>query len=876
MMSSRVYRLALRLLPEAVRARAGEELAQVCAARLAEVRGVRRVHALLHELWGVVLLAAASRRGALRNEPTRRTLLSELMQDLHFAGRSMRRAPGVAVLAVVTLALGVGASVAMFSVVDGVVLRPLPFERPEQLMFVHPTIEDWRDEPELASGADRGQFSEGELAQWLERQQSFESAAGLGGGTTRVQRGAGSELVATAHATRGVFAMLAVEPLLGRLFDVDVPESEPVVVLSHAEWTEHHGGDRGIIGRDILLNDEPVRVIGVLPEWFALPRVNARIWRPLEVSSAGQLDSHQYRAIGRLRDGVSRSAAEAESAALLASITAERPDHLTHHARLVPPLQDVTEPLRTPLLILGGACLLLLLGACANVALLLLGAGADRVRELAVRRALGAARSRIARQLLTESVVLSSVGAAAGLGVAALVVQALVRLAPDGLPRVDQVTIAPRTFAVAAALAMLTGIVVGCFPALSLSRVSATTALRSGATAAGRNRLQGAIVVVQLAVATLLLVGAGLLTRTMQELQRVQTGFAADGLVTMKVTLPFDRFVQREGEYDEAGYNRLAASLHRALQDVPGTEVAFTSDMPFSGDRGTNAIQPEGYVSPDGDDPSAARRFVSGNYFDVMQIEMLQGRPLTEADMQPGAERVMVVTDRFARFFWGDGRWLDRKVGFWQQSYRVVGIIADTREHDLRGDEDAHKFYVAGRDNVVGNVIARSRLPESAVVQALSERVWRTDPALVITEVATMRERIDASIANFRYRMRLMAAFSIISAAFCLLGIYGVMNRSVARRRQELGIRMALGAERRRILQLVLRDGVRLGIAGAALGLLLALASTRVLESQLWGVPATDPVTFAAIAALLLVLALAASLVPARRAAAVEPLTTLR
>jgi predicted permease len=876
-----LYGWSLRLLPEWLRRRAGAEMLATFAARLSEARGVRaRTAALLHELGGLLRVAVAARLTGRRAHADdgryrRSPLLETVMIDLRYALRGMRRTPSIPLLAVLTLGLGVGTSTAMFSIVNGVLLKPLPFARPDQIVFVYPTIEDWRDHPSLSGIADRGRFSSAEMALWLERQQSFESAAGMRVMNGRVPSGRGAVRVSIALGTLRIFETLGVKPALGRLFDTTA-EAEPVAVLSYSYWQTHHGGDPGIIGRDIVINDAPVRAIGVLPPEFEVPGAPADLWQPLAVSAAGSIDNHSMYAIARLRDGVTHESAEAETAQLLAAISATDPGHSTHHARLVTPVAEATASIRVPLLILTFASVLLLGAACANVALLLLGAGADRVRELAVRRALGAGKRRIARQLLTESVLLSVIGTAAGLLMAVIAVKALLMAAPDGLPRVAHVAVDLRTFSIAAALAIVSGLLVGCFPALALSRVEAVEAMRSGATAPGRGRLQHGIVVVQLALATVLLVGAGLLTRTMSELQRVQPGFNPDGLLTVELALPYERLTRPDESDAEfsARLNAYTAGLRRSIESVAGVEeVALTSNMPYSGDRAISAIQVEGY------EPAAgAPRFVSGNYFATMQIPALQGRLLTPQDDRADAEPVMVVTDRFARHFWGDGDWLNHSVSFWETTYRVVGVIADTREHDLRGDEDRHKYYVAAASasNSADNLIIRTGAEPEALMPALRDRIWTMDPTLVLTDMRIMRERISGSIASYRYRMRLMVGFSGIAALFCLLGIYGVMSRSVARRRQELGIRVALGAERGRILSLVLGDGLRIGVLGTSLGLFAAYAATRMLETMLWGVPATDPVTFAVIAGLLLVLAVAASLLPARRAAAVEPMATLR
>ena len=808
-------------------------------------------------------------------------MLDSIRQDLGFAFRSMRRERGVATLAILTLALGVGASSAMFGVIDSVLLRPLPFDRPERVVFVNPTVEEWKEHPSLGAIWREGRFSPPELQTWLAQQRSFQAAGGYQTTSARVPSGAGSERIPIARVTPGFWSALGMAPLHGTLPTGE--ETEPVVVVGHRFWRLRLGGDPSAVGRDIQLNERPVRVIAVMPPEFSLVGVDAELWQPLRVSNDGDArGNHFLNVVGRLRDDVTIARAEAETGRLLRGVAEGDAGHVTHGAYIVSPVTLATETVRTPLLVLASASVVLLLAACASVALLLLGAGADRVRELAVRQALGARKRRIALQLLVESVVLGVAGAMAGIVVAGVAVRVLVSIMPDGMPRAHEVGVDLRTFGVAALLAVATGVLVGCFPAVSLTSVDAGEALRAGATTPGRGRMQRAIVALEIALATVLLVGAGLLTRTMRELQRVQPGFDADGLLSVQLTLPYDRIYRPDVPRDSAAahFLQFVRRLDEAVRSVPGvTAAAMTSNMPYSSDRGTNTVEPEGFRSEPGSfSNDAARRFVTGNYFEVMRMRPLQGRLIVPDDDREGAERVMVVSEEFARRFWPDGRWLDRTVGFWGEQYRVVGVIDDVREHDLRGDPDALKFYVAGSSSgdLGSNILIRSAVPAERIVPLLRERIWAVDRSVVIQDAMPMRDRIDATLAADRYRMRLMLSFSLVAASFSLLGIYGVMSRAVARRRRELGVRVALGAQRRRIVSMVLGEAACIGVAGAALGVGGALVATRVLESLIWGVPRLDPLTYVGAALGLLGLTLVASMVPANRAAGVEPMKVLR
>jgi putative ABC transport system permease protein len=886
----RVYaRLASMLLPSWFHARVGHELVATFADRVGDARsaGDRR-REVVRELVGLARIAAVSRLSA-RRKPTDSVTSAErgwapidvFRQDLRFGVRAMRRSRGVAGLVVLTLALGVGASSAMFSIIETVLLRPLPFDRPEQIVFVHPTLEEWRTNPSLSSEWQLGRFSPPELRTWLERQQSFDAAGGYSVWRARVPRGTGSERIQVGRATAGFWRALRVTPALGRL-PIAADATEPVAVLTHDFWVSNFGSDAAVVGKTFRLNDSPVRVVGVLPSTFALVDASADLWQPYEPpSNDKELNNHMLLAVGRLRDGVSLARAEQELASILRGVAAVDPKHITHGAHLVAPVAQATAKIRVPLLILAAASLILLVAACANVALLLLGTGADRLRELAVRQALGAKKSRIVVQLLTESVVLGGGGAIAGMVVAAAVTRVLVAIMPAGIPRLGDVRVDLRTFLLASLLAIVTSIVAGCFPAVSLSRVSAGESLRTGATTQGRGRLQHAIVVAELALATVLLVGAGLLTRTLAVLQRVQPGFDPTGVVAVQLNLPWDRFYPPNGNADSSRARAAAfiSKIADEVRSIPGvSNVAFASDMPYSGDRGTNAVQPEGYRPPKGEVVDAARRFVTSAYFDLLRIRPLQGRVLGPDDTRPGAERVMVVTDAFARHFWPDGRWLDRTVGLWDESYRVVGIIADTHEHDLRGDEDRFKFYVPARvgDEAADNILVRTRMDPALLAPVLRDRIWRVDASIVIEDVMPLTERMARSLTDDRYRMRLMVAFSIAAGCFALFGVYGVISRTVVRRRRELGLRVALGAPRSSILSLVLGDAARIALVGVAIGAIAALFASRVLASIVWGVPPSDPVSFAAAGIALLTVTVIAATIPARRATRVEAMIVMR
>lgn len=875
------------VLPAWLDERAGDELQHTFEDRLAACEsGWSRGAECSREMAGLVWTGIAARvsRGGGRSAASttamgaRSTTIDQWSHDVRFGLRSMRRNRVVTVLAVLTLAAGVGASTAMYSVIDSVLLRPLPFDHPEQIVLVNPTIVEWRNNPSLHEVWEHGRFSDPEMRAWLAGQQSFAAAGAYVQTSARVASGAGSERVATARSTPGLWSALGAHAALGRLPAAN--ETDSTVVVTYAFWQSHLGGDTAAVGRPLVVDDHAMRVVGVLPKQFELVGVPADLWLPLSISSS-ELDNHSLAAVARLKPGVSVERAGDELTRILHGVDAVEATHNTHTAHIVSPVREATTAVRGPLLVLSIAAAVLLVAACASVALLLLGVGADRVGELAVRQALGARRQRIVAQLLIESVVLSAVGAAAGVVVAIGATRMLVAHAPPGVPRIEQASVDLHSFAMAALLAIATGLVVGCVPAFSLSRVDAGEALRGGATTARTGKLQRGIVAAELALATVLLVAAGLLTRTMVELQRVKLGFEPDGVFTLRVQLPMEKFYRRGLSYDSsaAALDGYIGRVADALRAVPGvTDVARTSSMPFSSDRSTNSVEPEGYTPAPGEIVDVARRYVTPNYFSMLRIRPLQGRVLSGQDDGADAERVMVVTDEFARHFWPDGRWVGRIVGFRDAKYRVVGVIANTREQNLRGDEDTYKFFVPARvgGDVNGNFLLRTTVPAAALLPAVRERIWGIDPAMAIVSAMALSERVDRSLADDRYRMTLMSVFSIVAAVFALLGIYGVMSRSVARRRREMGLRTALGASRGRVVWMVLVEACWIGVVGAVSGIGLAVAGSRLLERMIWGVARVDVATYGAVGGLLLVATVVAAIGPARDAARTDLMRVLR
>ncbi|MGH7578294.1 MAG: ABC transporter permease, partial [Longimicrobiales bacterium] len=642
------------------------------------------------------------------------SLVDKLKQDLRFAVRSCARRPGVNLLAAATIALGVGASSAMFSVVDAVLLRPLPYRDPGRIMTVYPTIPEWREHPSLRDSWERGAFSYPEFVEWSSAQRSFDQAAAVGRWVATILDGDGDpERVQIGLTTAGLFPMLGVEAAVGRTFTADDDADTPAVLLSHGLWQRRFGGDESVVGRAVRLDDVAHTIVGVLPREFVFPARESDVWqlisRPYDEHNR---DSHRFSVIARLAAGATRVQAQAEADGLLRSMSP--PDHIQHGARVWPHLDEVTRHVRGPLWLLVGASWLLLLIACVNVGTLLLGAGIDRETELSVRAAIGAGRHRIAAQLLTESLTLAAVGGAAGVLLARAATRLLTLLAPAGIPRIEQVTLDSRILAFAVAISALSGLLFGLVPALALSRTAPGRALYTARAGGQKQRLHSGLVVVEMALATLLLAVAGLMTRNMAALNAVHPGFDPENLLTVQVAVPYERFASGEEDAAEVerAISRWSDEILAELRSIPGVEaVAVTSSVPHSGDRANSYVEPEGYVPAEGEVVLAERRHVSWNYLDVMRMRLREGRTLIEADDRADADPVAVVSEDLARYFWRGESAVGKHLGVSDWRFRIVGVVAETRELDLAGDPDG-KYYAPVRvtGSGFGGIVIRTRV----------------------------------------------------------------------------------------------------------------------------------------------------------------------
>jgi putative ABC transport system permease protein len=895
-----IYQWVLVVVPRPLRRQVQTELLSTFAAGQRHVYGKGGVAALaaftIKELCGLFAMGVNARRrdrwgaSATPRGPSpssmqpvrgpRRTLI-HLLQDVRFAVRNIARRPAAMLLAVFTLALGIGASSAMFSVVDTVLLRPLPYPDPEQVVSVYPTIPEWRGHQTLNAAWDRVSWSYPEFVDWRQTQTSFEMGAVVSGAAHTLTGTGEPERINTGRASHELFIILGVSPALGRLFtpEDDNRTGERVTLLSAEFWRSRFGADPEVVGRTIRLSDEVHTVIGVLPDGFEVAGYQAVLWTPVGgPADEQQRGNHNLKMIARLRDGASIERAQAETEQSL--LSQPEPDHVVHGANVVPRLQDVTRDARAPLLILVASSLLVLVVACGNVAALLLGVGIEREQELAVRGALGAGRSRLMGQLLTESIVLAVIGGVVGIVLAGVATEIIVSFAPADAPRLDEVGIDGRVLGFGVVMSGLSGLLLGLMPALSFSRTSLVRSMQaSRAPGVGRSRLQAAVVAGEMAVATVLLVGAGLLTRTLMELNAVEPGFQADGLASVLVSPDFQRFDNPEDERaEDAAVDAYMEEIRADLAAIPGVrDVAIASSTPFGQSRSNNYVELEGYEPAEGELLIAERYFVSANYLEVLQTRLLEGRHFAPADDRPDAAPVVLVNEELARHAWPNESAIGKRLSFWGGDLTIVGVVEDMRDRNLSSSSGLQYYvprqFMGGR---FGAFVIRAEGDLSAVMALVRDRIWSVDPDLPVRSVLPLTERMRESLAQQRLGAQLMLAFSGVAVFLALLGVYGVTARTVAWRTREMGIRVALGAEQSSVMAMILRQGVRLALIGTGVGMLLSFGVTRVLESALYGTEPTDPLTLLLVAVAVGVMSLIASLPSSIKATRVDPMVALR
>jgi len=805
--------------------------------------------------------------------------VDSLLRDIRFALRTLVRAPTFTLVAVGTLAVGIGANTAIFSVVDGVLLRALPYDEPEDLVTV------WLDVTRR-DGPEREWFTPGDFVDYRAEPNLFEEI-GAWGGFGPTLTGAGSPQVITGAAvTEGMFErVLRVTPLLGRGFlpEEDSPGAPGTVVLSYGLWQQQFGGDRDVLGRSLSLNEQTFVVIGVMPSGFEAPFVpRAQLWTAaqLDPDSCGH-GCYSIRTVARLAPGVSLTMARQRGSALASRLEEAYPIENGKIGVSIFGLQeDLVRPAARALWVLLGAVGFVLLIACTNVANLLLARGASREGEFAVRVALGAGRGPILRQLLTESMILAGVGGALGLLLAAWGTDALLAMTPQlAVPGLDTVGMDGRILAFTALITMGTGLLFGFFPSIRASGSDVYSGVRSGR-AGGRlaSGLRGGLVISQVAMALVLLVGAGLLMRSFQQLSSAELGFDPEGVLAVSLVLPAERY--GEGADRVRYYHELLDKL----EQIPGVlAVGATNSLPLAGNDGDSNFLIEGAPPPEPTNPNVSWiRRVTRGYFRAIDLTLIEGRDFTDSD-DAQAPRIVIINETLARRFFDypQGNPLGARVTFgggddptWRT---IVGVARDTRHFDIRdGTRPAMYFPYQQVPSTAMAVVLKTEGDPLALADAARAAVSAVDPALAASDIQPMTDLVDSALAGDRFVTSLLGIFAVIALLLAAVGLYGVVSYGVTRRMREMGIRVALGARGADVRKLVVTGGLGLTLAGVALGVVGAFALTGFLEALLYDVPVTDPATFVAMVAVLMGVALLASWLPARRAGNADPVSVLR
>ncbi len=798
--------------------------------------------------------------------------LDDLLQDLRYGARMLRKNPGFTAVAILTLALGIGANTAIFSVIDAVILRPLPFASPDRLVWLNGKFPQ----------SDEAAVSPPDFVDYRAGSRSFDRLAAVGYRASPSNlSGDTPEQVLTTIASANFFDTLGIQPLLGRDFlasdeQVNLPQ---VVILGHGIWKRDFASDPGIVGRDIRLDGRSVTVVGVLPR--DLPLLSeAQIWQPTPLLNPGMNIrlAHFLRAIGRLKPGVTLAQSQADLDAIASRLASQYPGTNEGWTLRQRPLSEVLiGPVRPALLLISATVGLLLLIACVNMANLLLARSVTRHREFAVRAALGASRGRMVRQTLTESVMLALCGGALGVLGAIWGTHGLRAIGPFDLPRLDEIHVNAAVLAFTAGISLLTGVVFGLIPSLQLStRQFAQGLKQTGRTSApaAHKRLSSALVVCEIGVSLTLLVGAGLVLKSFWRLTHVNPGFQTEHVIAARLSL-------NAPAYTEAA-NRASfwKHLEERVVSLPGVESAgATSELPLSGEHSDNPFYIEGRTYAPSEFDDANFRQVTPGYLAALRIPLVSGRWFSERDTQTSAS-VTVVNQAFAGRFVGAQNPLGKHLqvlGDPQKMREIVGVVGNI-SHSALSDPKQPEMYVpyAQYSPPTMEIVVRTAGNPASLAAALRELVHAIDKDETLSAVRSMDDVLDASVAQPRFSSGLLGLFAALALLLAAIGLYGLMAYSVTQRTNEIGVRMALGATRKDILTLVLKHGSLLAFAGIGLGLLVSAAATRLLTSLLFSVTPSDPQTFLGVALLLVVVALGACYIPARRATRVDPMVALR
>ncbi len=794
-------------------------------------------------------------------------------QDLRYGSRMLVKKPGFTLIAVVTLALGIGANTAIFSVVNAVLLRPLPFNEPERLVKV------WETRYQL--GRARNVVSPADFFDWRARNKVFEHMAAYDTGDYSLTGGGEPERLRLSRVSPDLFPLLRQQPILGRAFtqEEETNGKDLVVILSHGFWERRFGRDPSIIGKTITLSGFNYVVVGVMPPGFGFPDSKVELWAPYAPSENERANrgGHYLDVLARLKPGVTLEQARADMSSIASDLEKQHQVNTGHGTNLFSLYEETVGDVRRALLVMLAAVGFVLLIACANVANLSLARGAARHREVAIRTAMGATRRRVIRQFLTESLLLSLIGGLLGLLLALWGIDLLLKINPDNIPRAREIRPDYLVLAFTFGISFITGIIFGLAPALQISRQDLNETLKeSGRGTAGslrRNRLRAVFVVSEVALSLVLLIGAGLMIKSFIRLSRVDLGFNPDNLLAVTISLSGSKY--RDGQPRVSYFDQ----VRRNIAALPGVQsVGMVLGLPLAGRLGSRYFGVEGRPpQPPGQGYNANINVISPDYFRTMGIRFIRGRDFSERDVT-GQPQVVIVNEELARRFFPNEDPMEKRIVLSGNSlWTVVGVVGDVRNQGMEKEARAEMFFPHAQAPFnFSTIVARTNDDPLKLVPAARNVARSLDKDQPLYDIATVEQVVSNAVVSQRFNVILLGIFASVALILAGVGLYGVMSYSVSQRTNEIGVRMALGARAGDVLGLVLRQGMSLALAGVALGLGASFALTRLMAKLLFGVSATDPMTFVMIALLLSGVALVACYLPARRATKVDPMVALR
>ena len=807
--------------------------------------------------------------------------VADVIQDVRYALRMFSRNPAFTAIAVIALALGIGANTAIFSVVDAILLRPLPYKNPEQLVMV------WENATHL--GFPKNTPSPANFIDWQKQNTVFEGMAAFAERSFNLTGVGEPERLDGRRVSANLFELLGVRPIIGRTLvaEEDKPGTK-VAILSESLWNRRFGGDPAVVGRAITLNNESYTVVGVIRSSVRLPAYGKwrdQVWVPLAfpAEEASERGNHYLEVIGRMKPGVTLTQAQAEMQTIAARLAQEYPRFNLRIGAVVNPLhEEIVGDIKPALLILLGAVVFVLLIACANVANLMLSRAAVRQKEIALRLALGADRTRLTKQLLVESVILSLIGAVVGLGFAYVGLTVLTRFIPPEFIHTETIAINGTVLLFTLVVAIITGVVFGLAPAVQASHFNLNDTLKEGGRDSGAGsrgkRLRGSLVIAEVAVSFILLIGAGLLINSFMHLRNLDPGFRSDHLLTVTVDLSDVKYpdVQhRSAFFDE---------VIRRVRELPGVaSAAVAGNLPFVYNGDSMGISIEGIPDPPADQwPDVIYRAVGPGYFGTMGISLVKGRDFTDEDTLE-TTRGVVISEKTAAHYWPNGDAIGKRLkpggGGADIPWRtVIGIVKDVRQNDFIAEPKMQMYfpYRQLKDLVPNALVIRTNLDPLSLGSAVRNVIWSVDKDQPVSNIESMEHIVAGAVARQRFSMLLLAIFAGLALVLAAVGIYGVMSYSVAQQTREIGIRIALGATRSDVLSMTVKQGLKLVGTGLICGLAIAFVLTRVMASLLFGISATDPITFISIALVLVGVAFVASYLPALRATRIDPMIALR